>query len=254
MKNLPKKYHTLLHELGLTQNQSKLYLSILSQGVAGVTDIARVTGMSRQQIYTDAEKLVKLGLLDRTRKERRKYIAAHPTTLERIATQQIQKAQDLLTEVNAGIPALEKLIPHNQKDVAVKLYEGKSNVKMAYERELQATRNTEVLSLAGSIDDIFKFFPEKYWKKWNASFVERGNSSRMIAHSSPAARETQKHDAEYNRETRLLASFPLKVNIDVFDQTVLIVSFYDEIAIWLESPVVAESYRILFDLLWAQGK
>lgn len=254
MKNIPKKYTDLLEKLDLSPTQSQIYLATLSNGLSSVLDITKLTGISRQQIYTDAEKLVELGLLDKTRKERRKYIAARPSALNRLAQEKIQKAEIIASSIKTELPLLEKLIPTNSSDVQVKFFEGKRNMQTAYQRELQQAKNTEVLSLAGSIDNIFEFFPESYWQKWNAKFIKKGNSSRMLAHASEAAKETLKFDTEYNRQTRLLSSFPLKVNIDIFEQTVLIVSFHDEIAIWIDSPVIAESYRILFELLWSQAE
>ena len=76
----------------------------------------------------------------------------------------------------------------------------------------------------------------------------------MLVHNSAAARETAKNDPKYKRETRWLNEFPLKVNIDIFNDTVLIVSFYDEMAVWLESRLIAGSYRIMFNTLWTQAK
>lgn len=72
----------------------------------------------------------------------------------------------------------------------------------------------------------------------------------MLVHNSEAARSTAKLDKEYSRETRHLKHFPLKVNIDVFNDVVFLVSFPDEFGVWLESPVLAESYRIMFNTLW----
>ena len=76
----------------------------------------------------------------------------------------------------------------------------------------------------------------------------------MLVHYSTAAKETAKRDKDYNRDTRFLHDFPMKVNIDVFGNTVLIVSFYDEMAIWIESDVLSQSYRVLFESLWVSAK
>ena len=101
-----------------------------------------------------------------------------------------------------------------------------------------------------SIDDIVKFYPEEYWDKWNKQFVKQNSHSRMIAHDSKAAHSIARYDKQHNRETRLLKKFPLKVNIDIFNDVVLIVSYYDKLAIWLESKILADSYRIMFNTLW----
>jgi len=131
----------------------------------------------------------------------------------------------------------------------IKYYEGLNRVKKAYEDELEACKNTEVLSAAGSIDDIFKFFPEKYWDRWNRQFVKQRSTSKMLVHYSDAAIQTARRDKEYVRETRSLDYFPLKVNIDIFNHVVLIISYYDKLALWVESKILADSCRILFHSL-----
>ena len=132
----------------------------------------------------------------------------------------------------------------------MKYYEGIDRVKKAYKDELEVCKNTEILSAAGSIDDVFKFFPENYWDRWNKQFVNQKSTSKMLVHDSDVARKTSRFDKEYNRETRFLEYFPLKVNIDIFKNVVLIVSYYDELALWIESKILADSCRILFHSLW----
>ena len=149
---------------------------------------------------------------------------------------------------------LEDLSQPRKKKMVVRYYEGLSKIRDAYEAELDVARETEVLCFAGSIDDVFDFLPESYWDGWNKKFVKQGSSSRMLVHVSDMARATAKHDARYNRETRELTNFPLKTNIDVFNNVVLIASLYEETAIWIESPMLAQSYRILFNTLWATAK
>jgi hypothetical protein len=76
----------------------------------------------------------------------------------------------------------------------------------------------------------------------------------MLVHYSQTAKEAAEHDLKYKRESKYLHQFPLKVNIDIFNNTVLIVSFEDEFAVWIDSGVLAHSYRILFQSLWGQAK
>ena len=76
----------------------------------------------------------------------------------------------------------------------------------------------------------------------------------MLVHNSDIAHKTAKNDKKYKRETRWLENFSLKINIDIFDNTVLVVSFHDEIAIWIESHMLAQSYRIMFNTLWELSK
>lgn len=239
-----------LTPLGLSEVQALLYLTSLKHGMLSVLELSRLTHINRQRIYEEIEKLVELGLYDITRKQRRKYIPAAPAKLIAIGKQKVATTERVVAKLADFLPSLEALAIPRKRRIVIKYYEGLEKIREAYESELEGSNNMEVLSFAGSIDDIFQFFPESYWGKWNKQFVKQGSRSRMLAHNSKAARDTAHYDRQYNRETRYLNNFPLKVNIDIFGNVAFIVSLHDEIGIWIESPIVAQSYRIVFNALW----
>jgi sugar-specific transcriptional regulator TrmB len=249
-----RKQLEVLGGLGLSKTQAMLYVASLQHGILSVLELSKLTGISRQQIYEDAEKLIDFGLYEITRRRGRKYIAANPAKLIRFGKGKIEKTEAVLSELSSLLPAFESMAVAKKSKVAVKHYEGLDKLERAYDDELAASKNTEVLSFAGSIDDVFRFFPETYWDAWNKKFIQHDSRSRMLVHNSSAAEATAKHDERYQRETRWLHDFPLKANVDVFNDTVLIVSFYDETAIWIESRMLAESYRIMFNALWKTAR
>ncbi len=253
-KEFNEKQLEVLTELGLSKTQAILYLTSLKHGVLSVLELSKITKINRQQIYAEAEKLVELGIYEITSKQRRKYIAAIPTTLVKVGKKKINETEKILTKLSAILPQLENISIPKKNKIVMKYFEGLPKIRQAYEKELEVSKNTEILSFAGSIDDVFKFFSESYWDKWNKKFIKYNSKSRMLVHNSDVARKTAKQDKQYKRETRWLQNFPLKANIDVFNNTVLIISFYDETAVWIESDVLAQSYRIMFNTLWELAK
>lgn len=245
---------TPLLRLGLTKNQVVIYGTLLQEGLLTASELARITNINRQQIYADTEKLVELGLLDITKKQQRKFIAAKATSLLSLAEKQQAEAAKTQDLIRQSLPFFESLSSHSSPQAQIKYFEGLAKIRDAYEQELAACRSTEVLSFVGSVEDLYAFFPEQFWNKWNTRFVAQKNRSKILVHDSNAARETAKHDGTYKRETRLLKDFPLKVNIDVFGNNVLIVSVHDQLATWIESSAIADSYRILFQTCWQQAK
>jgi sugar-specific transcriptional regulator TrmB len=253
MIKLNEKQREILINLGLSKAQIDLYLCSLKNGVLSVLELSKLTKINRQHIYSEAEKLVELGLYQPTRKQGKKYIAASPDRLKYIAEQQARSAQKALLDIDLLVPELQAVSTSKKNKVLFKYFEGQDKIKQAYEEELKIAANTEVLSFAGSLEHIFDFFPEKYWDKWNKKLRESKSTSKMLAHHSPTALTHSKHDRDYARETRFLHNFPLKVNIDIFNTTVLIVSFEEQTAIWIDSKVLSSSYRILFNTLWQQA-
>lgn len=251
---LSEKQKHALFELSLNNAQILLYITVLQNGIISVLELSKITKLHRQQIYENAEKLVTVGLLEKTKKERRKYIAANPEKLILLGEQNVVKAEKNLSSISNIASILNNIKSHKKKDVHLKYYEGIQKINEAFQEELIQAKGGEVMSLMGSLEDTFKFFPENYWEKWNEKAISLKIKTKVLAHFSPAVNKVINEDIHYNRQTRYLSTFPLKLNIDIFNQSVLIVSFYDELAIWIESPVVAESYRILFNTLWTLAK
>ena len=255
MKNqLTEKQINILKKIGLSDSQIKLYLTSLEKGLLSALELSRLTKINRQQVYDQAEKLVELGLYDITRKQRKKYIPADPTKLVELSKKKISELQDVSDKILDITSILKSVSSGGKNKIITRFFEGHNNMKAAYEKELAESKNTEILSLAGLIDEIFKYFPEKYWDKWNREFAKHNSSTRMLVHHSQAAKNFTRKEKDYRMETRYLEDFPLKVNIDVFNNVVLIVSYADELAVWIESDIVSQSYRMMFELLWKQGK
>lgn len=243
-----------LVSIGLSKTQATIYLTALAHGMLSVLELSKRTGIHRQQIYEAAEKLVELGLLDATSKRNRKYIPARPAKLVEFGKQHAQKLDEAANVVHGLLPQLEKFaIKGKANRVVTRHFEGLARIKEAYEEELHASKGMEVLCLAGSLDDLYEFFPEHYWDKWNKQFVKNGSTSRMLANDTAEARKSLENDTVYKRETRFLKSLPLTTNIDVFGSIVLMVSPYDALAIWIESRAIADSYRTLFEALWSKA-
>ncbi|HEY4523609.1 MAG TPA: helix-turn-helix domain-containing protein [Candidatus Paceibacterota bacterium] len=243
-----------LEDLGLTRAQALLYLTALKHGISSVLELSKLTKINRQRIYEEAEKLKDIGLFEITRRDRRKYIPASPRKLAVITRRKIEELQNKEVELSIIIPSLENLVLPSKNKVVVKYYEGLEQIREAYSNELEFSKNGEGLSFSGSLEDAFKFFPESYWHKWNSEFAKHDSKARILVHNSVSAEKFARDDKKYKRETRYLDNFPLKTNIDVFKNVVLIISYYDELAIWIESHMLAQSYRLLFESLWSSAK
>jgi predicted transcriptional regulator len=239
-----------LRHLGLSDTQIKIYFSILQNPGISISDISKNINSNRQQIYNDTDKLISFGLVDKTKRGGRTFIPANPQRLLELAKNKESDAKESVEEITEIIPRLELLKGSFSTKMTIRYYEGLKQIEDAYNTELLQSKNAEILSFAGSVDEIFKYFPEEYWQKWNKKFVTNNNSSRMLTDSTEISKMTREHDTSYNRQTKSVAGLNMKVNIDVFENNVLIVSFQDKSAVWIESRVVADSYRTLFESLW----
>lgn len=243
-----------LTSIGLSKVQATVYLEALAHGMPSVLELSKRTGIHRQQIYEAAEKLVGMGLFDATSKRNRKYIPARPAKLVEFGKERAERLHEATNVVHTLLPQLEKFAATGKANkVTTKYYEGLERLKDAYADELRAAKGLEIVALAGALEDFYDFFPEHYWDKWNKIYAKSGVPSRMLVHDTPAGRKALGYDPVYKRDARVLKDLPLKINIDIFGPHVLMVSPYDALAIWIESRVIADSYRALFEALWTKA-
>ena len=65
-----------LKQAGLTENESKIYLSLVDHGPNLAGRISRLTGLHRRTVYDVTEMLIKKGLIGYILKNNRRYFEA----------------------------------------------------------------------------------------------------------------------------------------------------------------------------------
>lgn len=116
-------YKKILEELGLGQNESKVYESLLSLGSSSIEQMATKSKVHRRNIYDVLAKLLEKGLISETFIHNRKeYHAIHPSRLLDL----IQEKEKKLNEI---LPDLEKKFNRYEEDETAYVYKGINGFK-----------------------------------------------------------------------------------------------------------------------------
>src|SRR3989344_6309494 len=114
---------TALAELGLSDGEIRVYLSLLKLGSVPVSRIKEDTGLHRTTIYDFLEKLLQKGLIGSVVQHGVKYYnAAEPIKLQ----EYLREKQDALTQV---LPELTALTKGQKEEVRVEVYKGPEGLK-----------------------------------------------------------------------------------------------------------------------------
>src|SRR3989339_1338498 len=88
-----------LQELGLTHNESKIYLALLEQGCVTAGKVTEKCHLHRANVYDALQKLVEAGLVSFILKENIKYYqVTNPENLNRIIHQKQQMLNSVMDE------------------------------------------------------------------------------------------------------------------------------------------------------------
>lgn len=251
-----EKFLKLLKNLDLSNYQIKIYFSVLKNGMSTVLDISKDTKMNRSQIYLDAPILVEKGLLEVGSKRNRRYLAVNPRRLEKLVEEKEQKLKELKSVLGEVGEYFEKREKRDENEFEIKIYEGLSQVKKAFEFELDNSKNSEIYSVVGAIDYQYDYLSEEFWHKWNKKFAENGGKGRMLINKQDKSYAKLKgYRQEYSIVTKGLENFSLKTNFDIWKDYVLIATFSKvPKAVIIKNNLLAESYKDIFEKLWKSAE
>src|SRR3989344_1097105 len=148
-----------LKNLGLSENEAKVYMAMLELGPSVVVEISRKSQINRPTTYVQIESLKKKGLVSTQTKGKKQYfIAESPDKLELLIDSELKTIEDRKSELNNFLPELLNLFNTSGQRPHVKFFEGKEGV-LALQREFQKTDDTPICGIT-SLDNVFEIFPE----------------------------------------------------------------------------------------------
>src|SRR3989338_2798739 len=124
-------YNLHLEQLGLTKNQSLVYLSLLKLGSTTAQSIIKESGLHRSRVYDSLERLEDLGLVSYVVKDFKKYFqAANPEKL----LDYVDEKKEIVSQL---IPELKKLEGMKKEVINASIYKGKEGIKTIHSEMLR---------------------------------------------------------------------------------------------------------------------
>ena len=238
--------------VGLSKNETKIYLALLELGKGTVSEITRKANLNRTTGYDVLDGLVAKGLASVSGKEpKQEYIAESPDKIEALLKREISATEEHLKEIKNILPELKSL--HNVAGrPKVRFYEGKQGLIDVYEDTL--TSHETILAYA-TVDDMHRalpnYFPEYYKRR-----AEKGVAIRAIIPATEIGKERASKDKEEMRETALIPpdKYYFSPEINIYDDKVMIASWREKLGIIIESAEIADAMKKIHELAWAEAK
>lgn len=235
----------VLINIGLTDKESRVYLTMLTLGRASITSIAKASEIKRTTVYSIIESLKFQGLVTTEIKGLKTiYVAENPEKLASVLDNKKKNLQGVL-------PQFLELYNHKGSIGFIKKYDGFEAVKTVYENILlDAVPEDDYLVMANQekwIETSRQFF-QKYIEKRS----KIGMESRFIFQDSEIARYYKQFEKNWSSEIKI---FPKGVVLDtniIITRNKLIMQKLNEplSTIVIEDKDVASTYREIFNLIW----
>lgn len=236
----------LLEQLGLSEKQAKVYLTLLELGESTIGPVASRSGVKRTSIYNFIRELVGLGLITQTERHHRAlYRAEPPSKLKQL----IDARQKQLTSL---LPELETLYQAaGVTPTRVSYYRHHSELKiLLYQPFHDRVKTIDYLWARDIMQKVFgKTVLDDYKKRRETAKI----MARII---HPRTVDTKPidptEDRQRFRERRFApAQLLYSASVTIFGHKVAFISSRREnFGVLIESAEFAQACRVLYEGLW----
>jgi HTH-type transcriptional regulator, sugar sensing transcriptional regulator len=238
-----------LKNLGLSDNEAKVYLAMLELGPATVLEIAAKAAINRPTTYVQIETLKKKGLVStQTKGKKLIYIPESPEQLEHLLERESREVEDKMDDLKAVLPELTTMFNLSDEKPQVRFFEGKEGL-IKIQDEFLKNKGKESISLS-SADDVVNVFPG-HPEKYTPRRVKKGIKSRLIYTSRRGP--FLKNDPDLLREVKFISpeKLPFVLDVLVYDDVVAIANLKGKISgVIIKNKGIAESFKSLLNFIW----
>lgn len=250
-----------LRRLGLTPEESKVYLALL-RGSMSHLEVSRKTGVNRTKVYRIVDTLSAKGLVsNETSIDGRILAAKDPANLEISITTAEEKLKHKRETYLTALPILQAIHASKDRpqdtDFIVNTYEGIDGFRQMLWHELKA--NGELLIYgSGTIDDLVS--SSRWAEKHRIKTLEAGYKIREILNPDSKAEQFTKNrdflEKAYQKRLIPPSILPLDQQIVVYNNTVTIYNWrYDQkVGAEIINRAFADTHRSIFERYWNLAK
>jgi len=240
MKENIKEY---IRKAGLTENESKVYLTLIEYGPNQAGAISRKSGLHRRVVYDTIEMLIKKGLVGYIQKNNKKlFQASNPNRILEIIKEKEESIKDILPEILSFYNKTKEKEETN-------FYKGKNGLKTVFEDEISESK--EILILGAST--IAYKMMEFYFHWFDKRRIEKKIKTKIIFNTRQKLTNKKVPLSEIKYLPEKYSS-PLAINL--YGEQVAIILWSDDnpFAIVIKNKELSEGYKKHFELMWKIAK
>lgn len=240
---------SILKKIGLTDNEIKIYVTLLKIGLSTAYELSKKTGIYRVHVYDKLEQLMDKGLATHVYKGAKKHFQATPP--EKIK-QYLEDKKRILEqqekEVDAILPELQAMTKLPREDTKVEVFQGKEGLKYFLKDIIKIKREVLITGIDDAkYQEALPVFMKQYFRDMRKNKIKE----RVITLKKKGVYLFDKNISPTTDYRFLKAEQFNPTNTFVYGGKVVIVSWGTPVtAIMIQNKEIAETYRGHFEHLW----
>lgn len=232
----------ILQEIGLSQNETRIYLALCEHGRVTISEAAKQAKIHRSNAYDAMEGLMQHGLASFMNIEGNKlYQAADPERLRALLREKGEKLETIIPNLQL-MQDLDKA-----EENSARILRGMPAARRVIDSFLQYDDTIRVMGIQKNVANLLGPFIQHFHKRRQA----KGINMQHIYNSDAVERMDLINDMELT-EVRVLPDeydAPISTNI-VGDEVTLIDFKKDALIIQIKNKELAQAYKNYFEHLW----
>lgn len=245
----------ILLDCGLSNEQSKIYLFLLENGLSPARQISIKTGVGRALTYKVLEQLIDLKLVEKRENQGKITLFApgHPRTVQQLLEEKKQSIEHASLDLSVVIGPMISRFNALLGKPNVQSFEGIEGIKYTHEDILTVSEDILVISSPISYperDEVISLI------KNNSNIQAKHQiKTRAITPRSQIQRENINigYDKENLIERKVIPAEKLNIpaQIVIYGDKVAITNFKESIiTIIIESKYITETFKTMFEYIW----
>jgi sugar-specific transcriptional regulator TrmB len=238
----------LLSDLGYTEKQAVVYVSLLEIGESLPSTIARKSGLKRPTVYVILEQLKDRGLVSHSIKKKTTYFnAVDPQLLLEDQKRRFKRLEKSLPEF-VGLRQRYAVTPH------MSVFEGSEGIINIMEDTLKTEGEIYCWSSGNEAyeQQVFRDYHPRYVEKKN----RKGIWIRGLFQYDEVGVDLKRKGDRDCREVYLIPGdkFPFENEINIYDDKVSIISHKDQVGVIIQNEAIANTQRSIFEFAFEYAK
>ncbi len=234
-----------LHELGLSDNEISVYLTLLKTGPLTSYDLSRKTSLNRGYLYELLKKLHEKGIISEiTQEGKKKYQATNPEQLAAILEFKLENLRKVL-------PSLKKIENISKEETKIQVYRGKYCYKTLLNDVIATIKEHSEVYIFG-IDEQEVMELETLYLKRYLTIIQRKHISEKVIIKKGTKKLSEAKTTHYKY---LSSDYVGKTPYFIYGHKVALLTLSEPMnCIIIEDKEIAETYRRQFMVFWRMGK
>lgn len=244
-----------LADIGLSPNESKVYLALLEIGSSGAGTISDKAGIHRRATYDALSRLTEKGIVSYViEKKARYYEATSPIKLKEILNERAEQIKTQLKDIEKILPELLLKYKSTKSELIASIMKGKDGLKTVMELILQENKDWLSIGSSGKGPIIIPYFLAEWHKRRIKQKMVFKSILENNSYGQKRAKQLQKIGLSEIRFLPQEIRQPQTIWIFGNKVAIILISIEQPIIFVIESKEISDSFRGYFSWIWKNSR